>query len=286
MEINYFQSSVLAVLQGLTEFLPVSSSAHLLLPSQLLGWPDQGLAFDVMVHLGTLLAVISYFRVDLLRLSRAWISSWPDLWSSGWRSGGAVDATANRQLEPDAVLAWCLLLATVPAGIVGVPGQELLSTYARNSTVIAVTSMVFGLLLLLADSLGSRTRALGAIGWHSALLIGLAQCLALIPGTSRSGVTMSAALLLGFTRAAAARFALLLAVPVIVAGSALQIGVLINQQIDLGQWLQMGTAMLLSAATAFAGIHFFLRLVDRIGLLPFVVYRLLLGALLLGMAMW
>ena len=165
MEIDLFQSSILAVVQGLTEFLPISSSARLLLPSQLLGWPDQGMAFDVAVHFGSLLAVLVYFRRDLRDLFVAWLFSLGSLLSSQ----SAVSAAQRSH----ASLAWLLLLATLPAGLAGFFGQQLLEDYARDGRVLAVTSIGFALLLWWADSSGNKIKQLGELNWRGALLIGL-----------------------------------------------------------------------------------------------------------------
>ncbi len=279
VEPSFFQSSVLAFIQGLTEFLPISSSAHLILPSQLLDWPDQGLAFDVVVHFGSLLAVVAYFYSDLVRLAVAWFQSLPKVFRGSWRIL-TQDTHSDRHTE--AALAWYLLLATVPAGIAGLLWEDLLGDAARSATVIAIASIVFGILLLLADKIGLREYQLESMHLRAALLIGLSQVLALIPGTSRSGITMSAALLLGFTREAASRFSFLMAIPIIAASGLLEFSVLWDSGIDSRQWLELLSAMLVSAAVAYCCIHFFLRLITSIGFLPFVVYRIALGILLLG----
>lgn len=278
MEPTFLQSSILAFIQGFTEFLPISSSAHLILPSQLFAWPDQGLAFDVMVHLGSLMAVLIYFWADLLRLLLAWLRSLPLLLSGSWRM---LLHEGNSDSQREAALAWYLLLATVPAGFAGLMWEALLADSVRNVTVIALASIVFGIVLLAADRIGARQRDLDSISLSSALLIGLAQVLALIPGTSRSGITMSAALLLGFSREAASRFSFLLAIPIIAASGLLEFGALLDSSITAEQWLQLLMAMLLSALVAYSCIHFFLQLITRIGFLPFVLYRIALGVMLL-----
>ncbi|MBY4679000.1 undecaprenyl-diphosphate phosphatase [Marinobacterium arenosum] len=261
---DWLQVISLALIQGLTEFLPISSSAHLILPAQLLNWPDQGLAFDVGVHLGTLLAVVAYFRRELLQLAR-----------DGF---GSLVGRPGEQTR----LAWLVVLATLPAIVAGYLGAELIDHYTRSVLVIAATTLIFGALLWWADEQRSERRDLAALGWRDGLLIGISQALALIPGTSRSGVTITAALLLGFDRQAAARFSFLLSVPVIM-GAALYKGL---ELADTGSdnYLHMvagGTAV--AAVSAFACIHLFLRWLDRIGMKPFVIYRLLLGVLLLGL---
>lgn len=260
VDLSFPQASLLAVVQGLTEFLPISSSAHLILASEVMGWPDQGLAFDVAVHVGTLLAVVIYFRQDILRLLRAWISS-----------------LLSRRLDPDSKLAWLLIIASVPAGIAGLIGQGFIEANFRSTTVIAAATLFFAGLLWLSDRLGSRSSTLSQLGWKQALYIGLGQCFALIPGTSRSGITMTVALLCGLQREAAAKFSFLLAIPIILASGGLQALSLRDESkgnIDLWQLL---VAVALAAVVAMLCIHFFLRLIEKIGFLPFIVYRLILG---------
>lgn len=266
MNAGPLQITLLAVAQGLTEFLPVSSSAHLILPSILFGWPDQGLTFDVAVHAGTLLAVLGYFRRDAAGLCAAWARS----------LAGGPGCERSR-------LAWLLLLASVPAGAAGLALNEQVETHARSAPVLAAASIAFGCLLWLADRVGRRELGLERLGWRRALIIGLFQMLALVPGASRAGVTMTAGLLCGLSRRAAARFSFLLAVPVILAGGLLRAGELAASGAAAAQWPWLLYGAAVSALVAFATIHFFLRLVERLGLLPFAVYRIALGALLLGL---
>jgi len=262
-----FQAVLLALVQAVTEFLPVSSSGHLILVPRLLGWSDQGLEFDIATNSGTLLATLVYFRGDLARIARGLLAS--------LRSAGAGAC------EPDARLGWALLLGTVPAGIAGLLVEDWVSTYARDPHLIAGTAIVYGLLLGLADRLGRRTRPLPDLGRRDGLLIGCAQALALVPGTSRSGVTMTAALGLGATREAAARFAFLLAVPIGLLVGAKQLfdalrGVPLGVPLDA---LVVGIAV--SALAGWAVIALLLGWLRRRSLLVFVVYRLALGAFLL-----
>ncbi len=257
------QAVVLALVQGLTEFLPVSSSGHLVLAPVLLGWPDQGLAFDVAVHLGTLLAVLAYFRADLLALARA------------------LPAAARGADHADARLLRHLVVATVPVVLAGLLYKDWIEANLRSPLVIAWTMAGFGLVLGLSDYLGRRSRRLADLTWRGALLVGLAQALALVPGTSRSGVTMSAALLLGLTRVEAARFSFLLSIPTILAA-----GVLKGADLAAGgvvDGVAMAVGVVLSALSAYACIAVFLAAIERIGVWPFVVYRLALGALLFAL---
>ncbi|WP_108651539.1 undecaprenyl-diphosphate phosphatase [Dongshaea marina] len=257
---GHFEAFSLALIQGLTEFLPISSSAHLILPSQLLGWEDQGLAFDVAVHLGTLLAVILYFRKELIILLKAWLGS-----------------IFKRQHNQDSRLAWMIVLATIPACIFGLLMKDIIELYLRSAWVIAATTIVFGLLLWWADKKGSRSKDEHQVCWKQALYIGIAQALAVIPGTSRSGITMTAGLQLGLTREAAARFSFLMSIPIILlAGSYL--GLKLFTQAAPINYSFFGIGMLVSFVSAYACIHLFLKWVTRVGMLPFVIYRLLLGA--------
>ncbi len=264
MATDPLQASVLAIVQGLTEFLPISSSGHLLIPARLFGWPDQGLAFDVAVHVGTLLAVVIYLWRDLAEIATAWLRS---------IAGGVYSDQAR--------LGWLLLLATAPAGFAGLLLNDLVEQYARSLLVVAATTTGFGLLLWWADSRGSRQLAITSLGWRQALWIGLAQVLALVPGTSRSGITMTAALFCNLTRSAAARFSFLMAVPIILASGLLQGLELLQQGIAATDWLILLYATVLAAIVAGLCIHYFLILVERIGFMPFVIYRLLLGGFLL-----
>ena len=264
MELDLFQITFLAALQGFTESLPISSSGHLLLPGVLWGWPDQGLVFDVAVHLGSLLAVLYYFRRSLWDLALAWLLSIRD-----------------HRLDDDSRQAWMLLFATIPAGVGGLLLDDLVEEYARSMVVIAVTSIFFGLLLWLADGTGRKNMSLKDLGWRGALLIGLAQVLALIPGTSRSGITMTAALAVNLSREAAARFSFLLAIPIIAASGLFKTLELLQLGAATDEWINLMYGIMVSAVVSGACIHYFLRLIGRIGFLPFVIYRVLLGGFLL-----
>ncbi|MGI5308988.1 undecaprenyl-diphosphate phosphatase [Rheinheimera sp. WS51] len=249
---------ILAIIQGLTEFLPISSSAHLILPSAILGWQDQGIVFDVAVHVGTLLAVMLYFRQDIANLTVGWVKS----------LGG--------QHSTDSKLAWWVILATIPAGLAGLFAGDLIELYLRSPYVIAITTIVFGLALWLADAKAKQIQTMESLSWGQALLIGIAQAVALIPGTSRSGITMTAALLLGLDRVSAARFSFLLSIPIIILSGGYQGMKLLSApaNYDLNAIL-LGTG--LSFISALVCIHLFLKVINRMGMLPFVIYRLLLG---------
>ena len=253
----------LALVQGLTEFLPVSSSAHLILVPRLLGWEDQGLAFDVAVHLGTLIAVVMYFRRDIVVLWFSWINS-----------------MTKRIMTPEARLAWGVLLGTIPAGLVGLAFKDVIEVYLRSPLVIAVTTIVFGLLLWVADRRSKLVRDEYSLSWQDFLVIGGAQAMALIPGTSRSGITITAGLLLGLTREAAARYSFLLSIPIIVLSGLSVTKDLVESSVPV-DWTTLSLGTLIAALSAFVCIHYFLAFINRIGMTPFVIYRLLLGVLLL-----
>ncbi|MFU2488814.1 undecaprenyl-diphosphate phosphatase [Thauera sp. WH-1] len=262
------QIVVLAILQGLTEFLPISSSAHLILFPRLAGWEDQGLAFDVAVHLGTLVAVLGYFRDEILAMTRDWAAS-----------------LLRRQRVGDSRLAWAVILGTIPVGLAGLLLKGFVEQALRSPLIIAWTTIGFGLLLWVADRhcrTVERPRSEHALTRRDILLIGCAQALALIPGTSRSGVTMTAGLLLGLSRSGAARFSFLLSIPVIVLAGGLSALDLIKEE-HVVNWSAMAMGALLSALSAYLCIHLFLKLLDRVGMLPFVIYRLALGAFLLAL---
>ena len=260
---DFVQIIALGLLQGLTEFLPVSSSAHLILLPLLLGWEDQGLAFDVAVHVGTLLAVVTYFRHDLSRLIVDWLAS-----------------LLRRQHTQDSRLAWLIIIGTIPVGLVGLLLGDWIELYLRSPLVIALATIIFGLLLWWADAKGVRLRGQQQLTAKDALIIGLYQVLALVPGTSRSGITMTGALLLGLTRDAAARFSFLLSVPLIFLAGSLKTLELVNmgQAVD---WTAIVAGVVISALSAFACISLFLKLLERVGMFPFVIYRLGLGLVLL-----
>jgi len=259
---EYIHAFWLACLQGVTEFLPISSSGHLVLMPKLFGWPDQGLAFDVAVHVGSLIAVVIYFRQDLTRLITEW---WHSL------SGGPSTAYSR--------LAWSIAVATVMVALAGYFLEGLINRSLRAPFPVAVATLVFGLLLWWADAAGKKQRTLEQIGWLDVLIIGAAQMLALVPGTSRSGVTISAALAMGLTREAAARFSFLLAIPVIALAGLWQGKGLVQSAVSVN-WLLLLFATAISSVVAFACIHWFLGFLRRFSMLPFVIYRIFLALLL------
>ena len=255
------QTIILALIQGTTEFLPVSSSAHLVLPAHLLGWADQGLAFDAAVHLGSLMAVITFFWRDLTRFILA---------GSGQIMGNSSE---------DGQFAINLMIASLPIIPLGFFTRFATENELRNLEVIAVTTIFFALTLWYADRLKRETSQI--LTPSRALFIGVAQCFALIPGTSRSGITMTAALLIGFSRADAARISFLISIPAIIGAAMLKFFDLISQSITT-DWLSVGIGTIVSGISAYFCIRFFLTFIERIGFLPFVIYRLILGIFLIS----
>ena len=261
---DWLQVWVLALVQGLTEFLPISSAAHLILVPVLTAWEDQGLAFDVATHVGTLVAITAYFRRELAAISTAWFRQ--------LRGQGP---------SAEAMLAWAVIFGTLPAALAGLMFAGIIETSLRSPLVIATTTIGFALLLWFADWRGRGTRDEYSLTWRDVALIGGAQALALIPGTSRSGITMTAALLLGFSRRAAARYSFLLAIPIIALAGAYQTLQLVQAPPEQVDWLQITVGAALAGAAAWLCVHWFLKLIERIGMLPFIIYRLILGAVLL-----
>jgi len=264
MTIGWLQIVVLAIVQGITEFLPISSSAHLILVPKLTSWPDQGLAFDLAVHVGTLAAVVLYFRAELGRMSRDFAAS-----------------IRERRIVGESRLAWAVLWGTVPVGLAGLAFNDVIETKLRAPLLIAATTITFGLVLWIAD-VRRGTRSEHELSWRDVLVIGCAQAIALVPGTSRSGITISAGMLLGLSREGAARFSFLLAVPVTALAAALKAAQLVGLEAPI-DWTPFAIGALLSGIMALLCIHFFLKALTSVGMMPYVLYRLALGALLLAL---
>ena len=258
-----FQVIVLAIVQGLTEFLPISSSGHLVLVPAFFGWADQGLAFDVAVHFGSLIAVLLFFRKDVHGLLR-----------------GGVQVLGANVKTIESRMALGIGLGTIPAAIAGLLFANWIAANLRSPLVIVYTLSAYAVVMVLADRYGRKSREIASVQVKDAVLIGLAQALALVPGTSRSGVTISAAMALGFERQDAARFSFLLAVPVILLATLYSLYGLLISDIAVA-WAQLATGVLVSAIVAYVSIEFFMRFVNRIGLLPFAIYRLILAAMIL-----
>lgn len=263
---EFLNIAVLSLVQGITEFLPISSSGHLVLVPALTGWPDQGLAIDAAVHVGTLGAVALYFWRDLVRMLVGLLGL-----ATGRGGGGSAGAA----------MALHLIIATIPVVVVGFLLRDVIETRFRAVAIIAWATIGFGLLLLVADRLGLTRRRLDTLGLSDAAVIGIAQVLALIPGTSRSGITMTAARMLGYGREDAARFSMLLSIPVI-AGAGVLIGIELHAAGDVQLGMTAALAALLAFVTALLAIAFLMRWLRTASFTPFVVYRIALGGALLA----
>ncbi|MFC6087080.1 undecaprenyl-diphosphate phosphatase [Sphaerisporangium aureirubrum] len=258
------QAIVLGVVQGLTEFLPISSSAHLLIVPKLFGWADPGAAFTAVIQLGTMLAVLLYFWRDITRIFWTWLRS---LWTPALRG------------ETDARMGWYIGLGTIPLAVLGLVFQGAIEGPARNLWINATVLIVFGLLLLLAEQMGRQRAGLGDLTMRDGLIIGGFQALALVPGASRSGSTITGGLFLGFTREAAARYSFLLSVPAVVLSGVFELR-------DVGKGGGPGLvatviATAVSFAVGYASIAWLLRYVTRHSMMIFVTYRVFAGAFLL-----
>ncbi|MDH3746002.1 MAG: undecaprenyl-diphosphate phosphatase [Acidobacteriota bacterium] len=262
---SLLQAAILGCIQGVTEFLPISSSAHLVLTSYVLGWEDQGLAFDIVAHLGTLLSLFVFFRQDLRQLVHGFFRPAP-------KDG------ENRQR---AELGWILLAATLPVAAAGWLFEEQIATSARWPALIAGTSIAFGVLLWWADLRLPHRHDLIDLGWRTGVLIGLAQVLALVPGVSRSGITLTAALALGFGRESSARFSFLLAVPLGVVVAVKQLTNLGGTPFSGNGYFLLLVGFAVSAISSYLTIGWLLSWVRRKSLTPFAVYRIVLGIVIL-----
>lgn len=257
------QIIILAIVQGLTEFLPISSSAHLVLVPYLFQWTDQGLAFDVAVHAGSLAAVCIFFRKDIASLL-----------------SGGVQVLGGNVKTAESRMALAIALGTLPAALAGLLFASWIEQNLRDPAVIVYTLAGYGILMGFADRYGRRERNISGVGFKDAFIIGCAQALALVPGTSRSGVTITAARILGFERQDAARFSFLLSAPVILLAAAYKFIEMITSDVSI-EWGQLGLGVLVSCVVAYISIEFFMRVVTRMGLAPFAIYRLILAAVIL-----
>lgn len=263
-----FHALILGALQGLTEILPISSSAHLIIIPKLLGWAESGLTFDVALHVGSLIALSLYFWRDILDMAYNFFAS---------ISGKGLQTAGTR-------LPWYIIAGTIPAVIVGKTFEGPIEKIFRQSpTLICSFLIVFGLILAFADTTGAKRWKLDRLTLQSALLIGLAQCLALIPGVSRSGVTITAALLLGYNRETSARFSFLLSLPIVFGAALLKVGGLLKTGIPEGEATPLLIGVASSAIFGYLSVMFLLKLVQRYSLYPFVWYRLVAGAVFLAL---
>jgi undecaprenyl-diphosphatase len=264
---DLIQALLLGLVQGLTEFLPISSSAHLRILPALAGWEDPGAAFTAVTQLGTETAVLIYFRSDLWRIATTWLRALRD--------------PALRS-HPDARMGWYIIVATIPIGILGLLFEDQIETGARNLTLVGIVLIVFALILYWADRVGARDRDLHHLSTRDGLLIGLAQSLALIPGVSRSGATMTAGLLLGLERPAAARFSFLLAIPAVILSGFFQVyGLLSGEEGGDEPFGYVVAATVVAFLVGYAAIAWLLRYLATHSVAIFVAYRVALGTLVL-----
>jgi undecaprenyl-diphosphatase len=263
---NVLHAAVLGALQGFSEVLPISSSAHLILVPWLLKWPESGLTFDVALHLGTFLALTAYFWRDIIELVASFF-----------------EALAHRSLNsPAKRMPFLIIAATVPAAVIGkLFEHQVEDIFRSNPLLIASFLIVFGLLLGLTDLLGRKRLVLDELKPVSAMTIGLFQCLALIPGVSRSGITITAGLMLGFTRESAARFSFLMSLPIVAGAALLKTLHLFKHGIPVGEGVPMLVGITCSAVTGYISVALLLRLVQKRSLSPFVWYRVIVGGGLL-----
>jgi len=259
-QLSWLQAIVLGISQGLTEFLPISSTAHTLIVSKLLGWPDPGAAFTAVTQVGTELAVVIYFRQDIARILKAWF-------------------VKSERANPDAKMGWYVIIGTIPIGIAGLAFKSSIETTARNLWLVAATLIVMGILLGLADRYARHTKSETDINTKNAVLFGLGQALALIPGVSRSGATITAGLAMGFKRDVAARYSFLLAIPAVFASAALTAGDISSD--SFVNWPATIVATIVAFVVGYFVIASLMKYLQTRTFLPFVIYRIALGTLLM-----
>ncbi len=272
-----FEAIVLGIVQGLTEFLPISSSGHLRIVPELLGWDDPGTAFTAVIQLGTMAAVVLFFWGDLWRIVRAWFADVP----RALRWARTPGERAELVPTDDARMGWYLIVATIPISVFGLLFKDQIETGARNLWLISCTLIAGGLVLLAAEKVGSRRKGIEHVATRDGVTIGVAQAAALVPGVSRSGSTIAAGMFLGFTREAAARFSFLLSIPAVVLSGLFQL-----KDIGAGDGPGLAAtvvATLVSFAVGYASIAWLLRWLTSHSTAVFVVYRVALGLLLLGL---
>jgi undecaprenyl-diphosphatase len=265
--VSTLEAIVLGIVQGLTEFLPISSTGHLRIVPAFAGWEDPGAAFTAVTQLGTMAAVLLYFRDDLSRIARAWVRS-------------LRDRAVRREL--DARLGWYIVLGTIPIGIFGVAFKDSIETGARDLYLIGTALIVLGLVLLAAERVGTRTRSIEDVSARDGVAVGFAQALALVPGVSRSGATITAGLFLGLDRPTAARFSFLLSVPAVVLSGLLELGSIASG--EEGQHVGAGNLLIatfLAFVSGYASIAWLLRFLSHHSTVIFVVYRVVLGTVVL-----
>ena len=268
---SFVEALILGLVQGLTEFLPISSSAHVQIAQQLMGQSDLSrpelTAFIATIQLGTEIAVVAYFWKDIKKISLAWFG-----WAANPRSG----------MNPDAKLGWLIIIGTIPVVILGLAFRDFIENDVRSLWVIALTLIGFGLLLGFADIVGKKKKSIANLNYKHGVLFGLGQALALVPGVSRSGGTITVGLLLGYTRHAAARYSFLLAIPAVLASGLFLFFSTIS---DLNQEMFFATilATIVSGVVGLAVIHYLLKYLESGSFLPFVLWRMIVGLWLLWM---
>jgi undecaprenyl-diphosphatase len=267
---SWFEAVVLGIVQGLTEFLPISSSAHLRIVGEAFGWDDPGAAFTAITQIGTELAVLLYFRHDIARIVSAWVRS------LGRR---------GKPLDSDARMGWLIIVGSIPIVVLGLLFQDQIETSLRDLRIVATALIVFSLVLYWADRVGAKKRELDELTVRDGVLYGLAQAMALVPGVSRSGGTITAGLLLGYTRAAAARYSFLLAVPAVLGSGFFQAYEALTGDVEGADvaWGPTILATVLAFGVGLSVIAWLLRYLNRGSFTPFVVYRIVLGLLVLGL---
>ncbi len=277
---DFLEAAILGLLQGLTEFLPISSSAHLKIFGELVGWGDPGATFTAITQLGTELAVLIYFRRDIFRIIGAWLRSFG-------ATGGSHSAGVQKG-DPDVRMGWIVIIGTIPIVLAGFFLQDIIRTSLRSLWIVAIVLIVFGILLGLADQLGRRVKTQADLGYRDGLLIGLAQMLALVPGVSRSGASTSAGLALGYDRPSAARFSFLLAVPAVFGSGLYETYTALTCEVGVDEGCGAGYGLpetVLATVIAFAVgltvIAFLMRYISTRSFLPFVIYRIVLGGVLI-----
>jgi undecaprenyl-diphosphatase len=266
--VSLFEAIVLGLVQGLTEFLPISSSAHQRIVSSFFGWEDPGAAFTAVTQLGTESAVLIYFRHEIWAIATTWLRSLRD---------------PRLRSDPNARLGWYLIVATIPIGILGLTFEHQIETGARNLWLIGTVLIVFALVLGFADRVGRHERTIEQLSPRDGIAIGLAQSLALIPGVSRSGATMSAGLLLGLQRPAAAKFGFLLAIPAVVASGLFELRDAVGGEDGNESFVPVAVATVIAFVVGYAAIAWLLRYLAHHSVRVFVIYRVLLGSLVLAL---
>jgi undecaprenyl-diphosphatase len=267
--VSWFEAVVLGVVQGLTEFLPISSSAHLRIVGEAFGWDDPGAAFTAITQIGTEIAVLLYFRRDIGRIIAAWVAS-----LAGRRKG-----------DPDARMGWLIIVGSIPIVVLGLLFQDRIETTLRDLRIVAIALVAFSLILYWADRVGAKRRELDQLTVGHGIAFGFAQAMALVPGVSRSGGTITMGLFLGYTRAAAARYSFLLAVPAVLGSGFFQAyealtGDVAGETVDWGPTI---VATVIAFGVGLSVIAWLLRYLNRGSFTPFVVYRVVLGLTVLAL---